>query len=266
MSKVVMVSVFLLFILSLALVSTSRVIADTVTLAHGDQIVFTLENDGSAIVNETILFTSNKTVTGTYVESGSVDGTLIGDPQLIADPPLENSYVLYKSEANVTTLIINVSGTVEANTFEAVELNYRINGLLQHENDGSWLFQQVFTMSADALAPPEIVVKVPIPSQFDDLTFEEIIPTPSVNLVEGSYYVLSWTSSAVTFGNATETLVRIHYSSNFDLFKSMLWILPTIIGIICGFLLARGWDYKARIRKKFSSYGRVIQTTLKGAR
>jgi hypothetical protein len=214
--------------------------------------MFTLENDGSVMVNQTILFTSNKTINGSMVENESIDGTLIGEPELIADSSIEHSEALWKSEEDVTTFIIIVNATFEPSKFKAVKLNYYLSGLLERENDGSWLFNRVFNMAADALAPPEIVVKVPKPSQFQDLRFLEIIPTPSVSLDETGYYVMSWTSSAVTFGNVTETLVRLRYSSSFSGLKVLLFFTPTLIGIIMGFILARLWDYRKKIQDRLA--------------
>lgn len=219
---------------------------NSITVVHGDQIILTLQNSGLVKIDHTILFTSNKTITGVLIEKLSFEGTLIGEPTLIADSSIEHSEVLWKTEGGITKFNITVNATLEPQKFKAVRLGYTVSDLLKFDN-GSWFFNSVFTMSAGAIAPPEVVIKVPKPSQFEDLEFREIVPMPVVFLEEGPYYVLTWKSSSVTFGNVTETLVRLRYSSQFNLVKALLWLTPTLISISVGVVLTRLWDNRKRV-------------------
>jgi len=219
---------------------------DSVTVVHGDQIILSLQNNGLVKIDHTILFTSDETITGVLIEKLSIEGTLIGEPTLIADSFIEHSEVSWKTEGGITKFNITVNATLEPQKFKAVRLGYVVRDLLKFDDD-SWFFNNVFTMSAGAIAPPEVVIKVPKPSQFEDLEFREIVPIPDVFLEEGQFYVLTWKSSAVTFGNVTETLVRLRYSSQFNLFKTLLWLTPTLISISVGVILTRLWDNRKRI-------------------
>jgi len=218
----------------------------SVTVVHGDQIILILHNNGLAEIDHTILFTSNKTISGVLIEKQSFDGTLIGEPILIADSSIEHSEVSWKTEGGITKFNITVNATLEPQKFKAVRLSYTLRDLLKFDNN-SWFFNRVFTMSADAIAPPEVVIKVPKPSQFEDLEFHEIVPFPAVFLEEGPYYVLTWKSSTATFGNVTETLVRLRYSSQFNFVKTFLWLTPTLVSISVGVILTRLWDNRSRL-------------------
>lgn len=119
--------------------------------------------------------------------------------------------------------------------------------------DGSWFLGKVFVMRSDVIASPEVIVKVPKPSQFEDFIFQEIIPAPEVFLEEGSYYVLTWKSSVFTVGNITETLIRVRYSSDFSYIKFAVGLVPTFTGVVCGFLLVTKlvFQYRLKIGKDY---------------
>jgi hypothetical protein len=242
----------LLVALFLLLSFPTQAYADTITIGHGDQFTMTLNNSDTVKIEQTVLFTSNKTAKAYMEETMSIDGSLVGEPTIVADSSIENADVLWKSADNVTTFIIRVNVTLEPSKFKAVRLTYYLAGIVKHENDGTWLFNRVFNMTAESIAPPEIVVKVPKPSQWEDLKFQEIVPTPSSLIEEEGFYVMSWKSSAITFENTTETFVRLRYSLNFNPMKVILWLTPTIIGLISGFVIARLWDYRKQRHAHFT--------------
>jgi len=144
-------------------------------------------------------------------------------------------------------MIIHVNVTLQPSKFKAVRLTYYLTGIVQRQNDDTWLFNRVFNMTAGSIAPPEIVIKVPKPQLWDDLKFQEIVPTPSSLIEEEGFYVMSWKSSAIIFENTTETFVRLRYSLNFNPIKVVLWLTPSIFGFILGFISARLWEHKKQV-------------------
>lgn len=245
MSKYLLILILIICCVLLSIIKPATA-ENGVTVVHGNQFILTLEDDGLVRVDHTILFTSNRTIKGVFIEHHSMDGTLIGEPTLVADSTIEHSEVLWKVEDEITRFTIIINATLEPNKMKAVRLSFTIKGLLELIND-SQFFNRLFSLTSDAIAPPEVVVKVPKPSQFKELVFHEIIPTPEVFLEEGSFYLLTWKSSAFTFGNTTKTLVRLRYSSYTNYGKIITWIVPPFLGIIGGFLLTRLWDNRTRV-------------------
>jgi hypothetical protein len=181
------------------------------------------------------------TVNAYMEETASFDGALVGEPTIVADSSIESAFVDWKSIENVTTMITRVNVTLQPSKFKAVRLTYYLTGIVQRQNDGTWLFNRAFNMTADSIAPPEIVIKVPKPLPWEELKLQEIVPTPSSLLEEGGFYVMSWKSSVITFENTTESLVRLRYSVNFNAGNILLWFAPPIFGFILGLLSRRLW-------------------------
>lgn len=244
-------------VLLLVCLSPAESFADTITIVHGDQYVMTLTGSDIVKIEQTILFSSNKTANAYMEEIGSIDGALVGEPAIVADSSIESALVDWKSVENITTLIVRVNVTLQPSKFKAVRLTYSLAGVLQHQNDGTWLLNRVFNMTAGSVAPPEIVVKVPKPSQWEELKLQEIVPTPSSVIEEEGFYVMTWKSSAVTFENTTETFVRLRYSLSFSPMKVLVWFTPPIFGFLLGFITVRLWDKREEIKSWIKKHKHV---------
>lgn len=242
---------------------------DLIIVGHGDQFVLTLRNNELVDIDHTILLTSNKTIEGTYNEIQSIDGRLEGEPTYVMDSDIDSCEVLWKVEDGLTKFNITIKATVEPLKFKSVTISYTLNGSLNYKN-GSWHFRKVFSSTAGALAPPEIVVKVPKPSEFDDLSFEEIIPIPHVFLEEGPHYILVWKSEVFLVGNTSATLVRLKYSATKNWHRILVRFAPPIITFVAGLIVpsalkrARAtWKRFKEKRKKPSKTKTAAKTSKK---
>lgn len=222
---------------------------DLIIVGHGDQFVLTLKNDGLVDINHTILLTSNKTIEGTYNEIHSIDGTLVGEPTAVRDSDIDSCEVLWRVADGITKFNITIKATVEPLKFKSVTISYTLDDLLNFRN-GSWYFRKVFSSTAGALAPPEIVVKVPRPSEFDDLSFEEMIPIPHVFLEEGPHYILVWKSEVFVVGNTSATLVRLKYSFSTNWLRIVYrYGPPMAFTLIIGYAVRPAWSWIKKKRK-----------------
>lgn len=225
---------------------------DVISVGHGDHIVVTLRNDGLIDIDYTILMTSNKTVKGTFNLIQSLDGVLVGEPNITADSRIESCELLWKVEGEVTVFNVTIKTDVEPFKFRDVTISYTLNGSLKFQ-DGSWYFERVFSSTAGSLAPPEIVVKVPKPSEFDDLSFEEMIPIPHVFLEEGLCYTLVWKSEAFLVGNTSVTLVRLKYSVRTNWLRIVYRYGPPMgFTFALGYVIKPIWELFMKKRKKSS--------------
>ena len=229
---------------------------ETITVAHGDQIVLTLRKDGLIDVQHTILLTSNKTVSGVFNVNQSIEGALVGEPTFIADSDIHRCEILWQVEDGNTKFYITIDTTVKPFKFKGVTICYSLNDPSCDEHNGSWYFRRVFSSSSGALAPPEIVVKVPKPDEFDDLSFDEVIPVPHVFMEEGPCYTLIWKSEAFIVGNTSVTLVRLKYSKTTNWARICNRFVPPAITFVAGVLIKIGWDlYRERKRNRRETEG-----------
>jgi len=237
--KALMLALLLAFSIGTIAVSKAD---DTISVGHGEQIVLTLRNDGLIGIDQTILMTSSKTVEGTFMMNMSLDGILVGEPEITVEAPVESGEVLWKVENNVTLLNVTIKTKVDPFKFRFATLRYVLNGSLAWDGR-AWHFQRIFSSTAGSLAPPWIVVKVPKPSEFEDLSFEEMMPVPNVFLEEGSYYTLVWKSEAFLVENTSVTLVRLAYSSVMNWPRVFYRFGPPIITFLAGLAIKPAWTW-----------------------
>ena len=156
--------------------------------------------------------------------------------------------ILYKSENGITTIIANFSVALAPLKFVKLELFYKLSDMLKNEN-GTWHLR--YTFNTDAVSPPEIVVKVPKPSQFNKLIVENTIPSPTVFIEESHYYSLVYKVPLFKFGNTSTTSIDISYHSILDTDAIFWWLILTVLGIVLGILAGFVLAYSGRqIRRK----------------
>jgi len=236
---------------------------DAVSVGHGDQFVVTLRDDRACPlvdIDHTVLLTSNRTISGVFNMEVSVEGTLVGEPDFVVDSDIDNSELLWKVEDGITKFNVTIETVVKPLKFKGMRLSYTLNGSLKFQN-GSWIYRAVFSSTAGYLAPPEIVVKVPKPSEFQDLSFEEIIPIPHVFLEEGLYYTLVWKSEVYMVGNTSATLVRLKYSATTNWLRIVYRFGPPVITFFAGIAVRPAWKWFKEKRKKPSETNTTAKAT-----
>ena len=228
---------------------------DVITVAHGDQIVVTLRNDELVDIDHTVLLTSDSTVEGVFTLVMSLDGRVVEGPR-IAHSDIENvalSSVIQYPHLNISKFNVTIRTTVEPFKFKGVTISCTVAGRLTFSNN-IWDFRSVFSSTAGALAPPEIVVKVPKPSEFSDLSFIQILPTPGVFLEEGTCYTLVWKSEAFMVGNTSATLVRLKYSTTTNWFRAISRFGPPVVTFVLGLAIRPIWNWvRGKIMKDSNS-------------
>jgi hypothetical protein len=226
-----------------------------ILIAYGDHIELVCEDNGLISVTHTILETANVTQNVTSASTYSIKGTLVGTVKGEYDPEIREPDILYKSENGITTIIVNFSVTLAPLKFVKLKLSYELSDMLKYENE-TWHLR--YTFNSDATSPPEIVVKVPKPSQFDKLVVENTVPSPNVLMEESHYYSLVYKTPLFKFGNTSATSIDITYRSEFDFDAFKWWILLQVLGwaiaFPLGFSLERIWRLRIRQTKKNSAF------------
>jgi len=240
-------------IMTLALVCSTSA-QKGILIAYGDHIELVCEDNGQISVTHTILETANITQNVTSTSTYSIKGTLVGEVRSEYDPEIREPDILYKSENGITTIIANFSVTLAPLKFVKLKLFYELSGMLKNEN-GTWHLR--YTFNTDAISPPEIVVKVPKPSQFNKLIVENTVPSPNVFIEESHYYSLVYKVPLFKFGNTSTTSIDISYHTALDTDAIFWWVVLTIISFVIGIALTLfGKQIKGKFgfRKKREPY------------
>jgi len=236
-------------IMTVALVCSTSA-QEGILIAHGDHIELVCEDDGLISVTHTILEAANITQNVTSAATYSIQGTLVGEVRSEYDPEIREPDILYRSENGITTITANFSATLAPLKFVKLKLFYKLSDLLKNEN-GTWHLRCTF--NGDATSPPEIVVKIPKPSQFKKLIVENTVPSPNVFIEESHYYSLVYKVPLFRFGNTGSTSIDISYHTVWDIDAIFWWLILTIVSIVIGVVLAHfGKQIKGKLglRKK----------------
>ena len=240
--------------MTLALIRSTSA-QEGILIAYGDHIELVCEDSGLISVTHTVLETANITQNVTSASTYSIKGTLAGIVRSEYDPEIREPDILYKSENGITTIIVNFSVTLAPLKFVKLKLFYKLSDMLKNEN-GTWHLR--YTFNTDATSPPEIVVKVPKPSQFNKLIVENTVPSPNVFIEESHYYSLVYKTPLFKFGNTSATSVDISYRSEFDFDAIKWWVLLQILGwaiaFPLGFFVERIWRFRLSQTKKNSTF------------
>lgn len=221
-----------------------------ILIAYGDHIELVCEESGLVSVTHTILETANTTQNVTSVSTYSIKGTLVGEVRSEYDPEIREPDILYKSENGITTIIANFSVSLAPLKFVKLELFYKLSDMLKNEN-GTWHLR--YTFNTDAISPPEIVVKIPKPSQFNKLIVENTVPSPNVFIEESHFYSFVYKVPLFKFGNTSTTSIDISYRTALDPDAIFWFLILSIASFGLGVVLTSfGKQIKGRLglRKK----------------
>jgi hypothetical protein len=226
-----------------------------ILIAYGDHFELVCEDNGLISVTHIVLETANITQNVTSTSTYSIKGTLVGEVRSEYDPEIREPDILYKSENGVTTIFVNFSVTLMPLKFVKLKLFYKLSDILKNEN-GTWHLR--YTFNTDAISPPEIVVKIPKPSQFNKLIVENTVPSPQVFIEESHYYSLVYKAPLFKFGNTSSTSLDISYKNELDFDAIKWWVLLQIFGwtiaFPLGFFAERIWRIRLSRTKQHSAF------------
>lgn len=243
-------SICIFMIITVALVSFTSA-QEGILIAYGDHIELVCGDDGLISVTHTVLETANITKNITSTSIYSIKGTLVGEIRNESDPEIRELRIRGESDNGVTIITANFSVTLAPLKFVKLKLFYKLSDMLKNEN-GTWHLR--YTFNTDAVSPPEIVVKVPKPSQFNKLIVENTVPSPNVFIEESHYYSLVYKTPLFKFGNTSTTSIDISYRNELDHDAIKWWVLLQIFGWIIafplGFFAERIWKLRLSQTKK----------------
>jgi len=181
-----------------------------VSIASGDHLEMTFQNDGLVQCVHTILATSNDTVNATFSGTYSFVGNLVGNVTYEYSPEVHWHEVWFGNKsAGSAEIIINYNATLEPSKFTSITLKYRVKGILNKVNN-TWFFRQSFNLPEPYTM--EVVAKVPKPAfPWDMVETENVVPSPQVFLEESGYYVLVWKNPLFSTEQGQTLYIELSY-------------------------------------------------------
>jgi len=219
-----------------------------VSIASGDHLEMTFQNDGIVQCVHTILATSNDTVNATFSGAYSFVGNLVGNVTYEYSPEVHSHEVWFRNKsADSAEIIINYNATLEPLKFTSINLKYKIKGILNRVNN-TWFFRQSFNLPE--LYTMEVVAKIPKPVfPWDMVETENVVPSPQVFLEESGYYVLVWKNPLFSTEQGQTIYIELSYRTVPNTSYWIVLLITSLISAIIGGVLGYLWK-SLKVRKQ----------------